>query len=170
MTCFVSTIPGKFQPIGSSHHADKSGQLPKTEPLRLRYSSLQRLWHWQPVTGGLSENGYYTLQKSLNTEYQEIIGVSQPEPFLMCKGTADWRNAKWRLRFQSEDLTAAFRKFSHTSKIWVFRLHSLTSHLSFSPFGLQSQMHIKRFFSAMKLNELYWREKNRNFKIQMLCK
>ena len=63
----------------------------------------------------------------------------------MCKGTADWRNAKWRLRFQSEDLTAAFRKFSHASKIWVFRLHSLTSHLSFSPFGPQSQMHIKRF-------------------------
>jgi len=24
----------------------------------------------------LSENGYYALQKSLNTEYQEIIGAS----------------------------------------------------------------------------------------------
>lgn len=66
LTCFVSTIPGKFQPTGSYNHADKSGQLPKTEPLRLRYSSLQRLWHWQLVTGGLSENEYYTLQKSLN--------------------------------------------------------------------------------------------------------
>jgi len=73
------------------------------------------------------------------------------------------------LRFQSEDLTAAFRKFSHASKIWVFRLHSLTSHLSFSPFGPQSQMHIKRFIPAMKLNELYQREKNWNFKIQVLC-
>ena len=40
LTCFVSVIPGKFQPIGSYNHADKSGQLPKTEPLRLRYSSL----------------------------------------------------------------------------------------------------------------------------------
>ena len=37
-------------------HTDKSGQLPKTEPLRLRYSSLQRLGHWQLVTGGSSEN------------------------------------------------------------------------------------------------------------------
>jgi len=55
------------------------------------------------------------------------------------------------------------------SKIWVFRLHSLTSHLSFSPFGPQSQMHIKRFIPAMKLNELYQREKNWNFKIQVLC-
>lgn len=54
-------------------------------------------------------------------------------------------------------------------KIWVFRLHSLTSHLSFSPFGPQSQMHIKRFIPAMKLNELYWREKNQNLKIQVLC-
>lgn len=41
--------------------------------------------------------------------------------------------------------------------------------LVFSPFGPQSQMHIKRFFPAMKLNELYWREKNWNFKIQVLC-
>ena len=36
-------IPDKFHPTGSYNHADKSGQLPKTEPLRLRYSSLQRL-------------------------------------------------------------------------------------------------------------------------------
>ena len=55
-------IPSKFQPTGSYNHADKPGQLPKTEPLRLHYSSLQRLWHWQLVTGGLSENGYYALQ------------------------------------------------------------------------------------------------------------
>lgn len=27
----------------------------------------------------------------------------------------------------------------------------------------------KTVFPAMKLNALYWREKNRNFKIQMLC-
>lgn len=54
-------------------------------------------------------------------------------------------------------------------KIWVFRLHSLTSHLSFSPFSPQSRMHIKRFIPAMKLNELYQREKNWNFKIQVLC-
>ena len=60
-------IPGKFQPTDSYNHADKSGLLPKTEPLRLRCSSL---------TGGLSENGYYAPQKSLNTEYQEIIGAS----------------------------------------------------------------------------------------------
>ncbi len=33
-------IPGKFQPTDSYNHADKSGQLPKTEPLRLRCSSL----------------------------------------------------------------------------------------------------------------------------------
>ncbi|MBV3867480.1 hypothetical protein [Phocaeicola coprocola] len=32
------TIPGKFQPTGSYNHTDKSGQLPKTEALRLRYS------------------------------------------------------------------------------------------------------------------------------------
>ena len=36
-------IPGKFQPTDSYNHADKSGLLPKTEPLRLRCSSLQRL-------------------------------------------------------------------------------------------------------------------------------
>ncbi|WP_230586703.1 hypothetical protein, partial [Bacteroides fragilis] len=40
LTCFVSVIPGKFHPTGSYNHVDKSGQLPKTEPLRLRYSSL----------------------------------------------------------------------------------------------------------------------------------
>lgn len=76
MTCFVSTIPGKFQPTGLYNHTDKSGQLPKTEPLKLRYSSLKGSDIGNPVTGGLSENGYYTLQKSLNTEYQEIIGAS----------------------------------------------------------------------------------------------
>ena len=43
LICFVSTIPGKFQPTGSYNHADKSGQLPKTEPLRLHCSSLQSL-------------------------------------------------------------------------------------------------------------------------------
>jgi hypothetical protein len=37
------SILGKFQPTGLYNHTDKSGQLPKTEPLRLRYSSLQRL-------------------------------------------------------------------------------------------------------------------------------
>ena len=31
------------------------------------------------------------------------------------------------------------------------------------------KMHIKRFIPAMKLNELYQREKNWNFKIQVLC-
>ncbi|MDC7131031.1 hypothetical protein, partial [Bacteroides caccae] len=36
-------IAGKFQPTGSYNHADKSGQLPKTEPLRLHCSSLQSL-------------------------------------------------------------------------------------------------------------------------------
>lgn len=30
----------------------------------------------------------------------------------LCEGTADGRNCKWRLRFRSEGLTAAFRKFS----------------------------------------------------------
>lgn len=30
----------------------------------------------------------------------------------------------------------------------------------------QSQMHIKRFIPAMKLNELYWREKNQNLKFK----
>lgn len=33
----------QVQPTGSYKHADKSIQLPKTEALRLRYSSLQRL-------------------------------------------------------------------------------------------------------------------------------
>ena len=56
MTCFVSTIPGKFQPTGLYNHTDKSGQLPKTEPLRLRYSSLQRLLHWQLIIDNMSEN------------------------------------------------------------------------------------------------------------------
>ncbi len=33
-------IPDKFHPTGSYNHADKSGQLPKTEPLRcLLYTS-----------------------------------------------------------------------------------------------------------------------------------
>ena len=56
LTCFVSTMPGKFQPTGLYNHTDKSGQLPKTEPLRLRYSSLQRLWHWQLIIDNMSEN------------------------------------------------------------------------------------------------------------------
>ena len=36
LTYLVSMIPGKFQPTGSYNHADKSEQLPKIEPLRLR--------------------------------------------------------------------------------------------------------------------------------------
>ena len=51
-----------------------------------------------------------------------------------CKNTADRKNVKCHLCFQSEGLTAAFRKFFRTSKIRVFRLHSLTSHLSYLPF------------------------------------
>ena len=45
----------------------------------------------------------------------------------------------------------------------------IARYLSFSPFSPQSRMHIKRFIPAMKLNELYQREKNWNFKIQVLC-
>lgn len=49
------------------------------------------------------------------------------------------------LRFRSEGLPAAFRKFSHSSKIWVFRPRSLTSHLPYPPYCPQGLPHEKRF-------------------------
>ena len=49
-----------------------------------------------------------------------------------------------QLRFWREGLPAAFHKFSRALKIWVFRLHPLTKHLSFSPSCPQWEKHIKR--------------------------
>lgn len=49
----------------------------------------------------------------------------------LCKYTTDGRNDRCRLNFRPEGLTAAFRKFPRTLEIWVFRLPTLTSHLSY---------------------------------------
>ena len=51
-----------------------------------------------------------------------------------CKNTTDRKNVKRHLCFRSEDLTAAFRKFSRSSKIRVFRPCYQTSHLPYLPF------------------------------------
>ncbi len=51
-----------------------------------------------------------------------------------CKNITDRKNVKCHSRFRSEGLTAAFRKFSRTYKIRVFRLLSLTSHLPYLSF------------------------------------
>lgn len=65
-------------------------------------------------------------------------------------------------------LDGAFRNFLMPQNLGIPSAFSDFT-LVFSPFGPQSQMHIKRFIPAMKLNELYQREKNWNFKIQVLC-
>ena len=70
--------------------------------------------------------GIYDFRKT----YRSVMVIT----VFPCKNTADRKNVKCHLCFQSEGLTAAFRKFFRTSKIRVFRLHSLTSHLSYLPF------------------------------------
>lgn len=77
-----------------------------------------------------------------------------------CKATADRENVKCRWRFRSEGLTAAFRKFSRSSKIWVFRPRSLISHLPYLPLRPQSGLHEKRFSRPRGSKELHKREKN----------
>jgi hypothetical protein len=54
------------------------------------------------------------------------------------------------LRFQSEGLPTAFRKFSHSSKIWVFRPRSLTSHLPNPPYCPQGLPHVKTVLPTKK--------------------
>lgn len=61
-----------------------------------------------------------------------------------CKGTADRKNVKCHRHFRSEGLSAAFRKFSRSFKIWVFRLRSQTSHLPYLPFSPQWQSCTKK--------------------------
>jgi hypothetical protein len=50
-----------------------------------------------------------------------------------------------------EGLTAAFHKFSRTSKIGVFRPHSPTSHLPYSPFCPQWNFARKTVFPTKRL-------------------
>ena len=77
----------------------------------------------------------YVLKRiSLEQVFSTTIWASWSRPFLSCKGIADRRNVKWHWRFRLEGLTATFHKFSRTSKIGVFRPHSPTSHLPYSPF------------------------------------
>lgn len=64
--------------------------------------------------------------------------------FFLCKDTADRKNVKCHWRFRSEGLPAAFRKFSRSFKIWVFRPHSQTSHLPYLPFCPQWQSRTKK--------------------------
>lgn len=76
--------------------------------------------------------------------------ASCPEDVFPCKYTADGRNDKCRLRFRREGLTAAFRKFPRALEIWVFRLHSLASHLSYPPYCPQWNSARKTAFPATK--------------------
>lgn len=73
------------------------------------------------------------------------------ETVLSCKGIADRRNVKWYWHFRLEGLTAAFHKFSRTSKIGVFRPHSPTSHLPYSPFCPQGIFARKMVFPTKRL-------------------
>ena len=76
--------------------------------------------------------------------------ASCPEGVFPCKHTADGRNDKCRLRFRREGLTAAFRKFPRALEIWVFRPHSLASHLSYPPYCPQWNSARKTAFPATK--------------------
>ena len=76
--------------------------------------------------------------------------ASCPENVFPCKYTADGRNAKCRLRFRREGLTAAFRKFPRALEIWVFRPRPLASHLSYPPSCPQWNSARKTAFPATK--------------------
>ena len=76
--------------------------------------------------------------------------ASCPEGVFPCKGTADGRNDKCRLRFRREGLTAAFRKIPRALEFWVFRPRSLASHLSYSPICPQWNSARKTAFPATK--------------------
>ena len=76
--------------------------------------------------------------------------ASCPENVFPCKYTADRRNAKCRLRFRREGLTAAFRKFPRALEIWAFRPCSLASHLSYPPSCPQWNSARKTAFPATK--------------------
>ena len=89
---------------------------------------------------------------SFNAYYFEytLSGVVPGKDVFSCKGTADKRNDKCCLRFRREGLTAAFRKFPRALEIWVFRLHSLASHLSYPPYCPQWNSARKTAFPATK--------------------
>lgn len=75
--------------------------------------------------------------------------ASCPEGVFPCKHTADGRNAKCRLRFRREGLTAAFHKFPRALEIWV-SVRSLASHLSYPPSCPQWNSARKTAFPATK--------------------
>ncbi len=79
-----------------------------------------------------------------------------------CKGTADRKNVKCHWHFRSEGLPAAFRKFSRSFKIGVFRLRSQTSHLPYLLFSPQWQSCTKKVIPTKKLKRLQQKKKNLN--------
>lgn len=89
--------------------------------------------------------------------------ASCPEGVFPCKYTADGRNAKCRLHFRREGLTAAFRKFPRALEIWVFRPRSLASHLSYPPSRPQWNSARKTAFPATKPERVSQKGKELNF-------
>ena len=63
---------------------------------------------------------YRSLRKSLDIVDCSFCS-SWSVPIFPCKGTCGQEERQVTLRFRSEGLPAAFRKFYHASKIWVFR-------------------------------------------------
>ena len=74
-------------------------------------------------------------------------------------------NAKCRLCFRREGLTAAFRKFPRALETWVFRPRSLASHLSYPSLVRSDGDSQKKAFPAMKPQEASQKGKELNFKL-----
>lgn len=116
---------------------------PKRELLALRFTQLSaKSPHWRRYL-----DDFVHLMPVLLIASRR---ASCPKDVFPCKHTADGRNAKCRLRFRREGLTAAFRKFPRALEIWAFRPCSLASHLSYPPSCPQWNSARKTAFPATK--------------------
>lgn len=130
---------------------------PKRGLLALRFTQLSaKSPHWRRYL-----DDFVNLMPVLLTSSRR---ASCPEGVFPCKYTADGRNAKCRLRFRREGLTAAFRKFPRALEIWVFRPRSLASHLSYPLSCPQWNSARKTAFPATKPEGTSQKGKELNFK------
>ena len=124
------SIPGKFQPTGSYNHTDKSGQLPKTETLRLRYSSLQRLWHWRLVSDDISKTNTNSQLRwcrlklalperpiSLNTRLKIQANCSDCSYYMRCRNKLPYATETYRLTCFVSTIPGKFSRQVHTSML-----------------------------------------------------
>lgn len=140
--CSVSLTPSNMAGVFLLHKAIPYPP-PKRELLALRFTQLSaKSPHWRRYL-----DDFVHLMPVLLIASRR---ASCPEDVFPCKHTADGRNAKCRLRFRREGLTAAFRKFPRALEIWAFRPRSLASHLSYPPSCPQWNSARKTAFPATK--------------------